>query len=198
MFFETEESLVAGDDDTTSDVYERFGGATTGISTDGDDNAAGAALAGASADGARVFFVTANSLSAGDTDDCDGSPGVQGCQDVYEASISPPPPPPAPPGGGSGGGGEAGDTDPPETDDHRRPEEQDQEEVRDLRVQLRRARVELPVQLRRQGIRGVHLPRTLKAGKGKHTFEVRATDAAGNVDPTPATQSWTVKKKKKK
>ncbi len=28
------------------------------------------------------------------------------------------------------------------------------------------------------------------------TFEVRATDAAGNTDPTPATQSWKVKKKK--
>jgi hypothetical protein len=27
---------------------------------------------------------------------------------------------------------------------------------------------------------------------GTHTFSVRATDAAGNVDPTPATSSWTV------
>jgi parallel beta-helix repeat protein len=27
---------------------------------------------------------------------------------------------------------------------------------------------------------------------GLHTFEVRATDRAGNVDPTPATYSWTV------
>jgi hypothetical protein len=28
---------------------------------------------------------------------------------------------------------------------------------------------------------------------GSHTFAVRATDAAGNVDPTPATRSWTVR-----
>ena len=28
---------------------------------------------------------------------------------------------------------------------------------------------------------------------GVHTFRVRATDAAGNTDPTPATRSWTVK-----
>jgi hypothetical protein len=41
-------------------------------------------------------------------------------------------------------------------------------------------------------------PEGVKVKKGKHTFEVRATDAAGNTDPTPATQDWTVKKKKKK
>jgi hypothetical protein len=29
-------------------------------------------------------------------------------------------------------------------------------------------------------------------GNGLHTFAVRATDAAGNVDPTPATRSWAV------
>jgi predicted outer membrane repeat protein len=28
--------------------------------------------------------------------------------------------------------------------------------------------------------------------EGSHTFEVRATDRAGNTDPTPATHSWTV------
>jgi hypothetical protein len=27
---------------------------------------------------------------------------------------------------------------------------------------------------------------------GTHSFNVRATDAAGNTDPTPATQSWTI------
>jgi hypothetical protein len=37
-------------------------------------------------------------------------------------------------------------------------------------------------------------PLELKAGKGKHVFEVRAVDAAGNVDPTPAAQRWKVKK----
>jgi hypothetical protein len=34
--------------------------------------------------------------------------------------------------------------------------------------------------------------------KGSHTFAVRAVDAAGNLDPTPATRTWKVKKRKKK
>jgi hypothetical protein len=37
-----------------------------------------------------------------------------------------------------------------------------------------------------------------KVGKGKHSFQVRATDAAGNLDGSPATFAWKVKKKKKK
>ena len=36
-----------------------------------------------------------------------------------------------------------------------------------------------------------------KAKKGKHKFEVIATDTAGNVDRTPATAAWKVKRKKK-
>jgi hypothetical protein len=28
--------------------------------------------------------------------------------------------------------------------------------------------------------------------EGSHTFDVRATDAAGNTDPTPATRNWTI------
>ena len=34
--------------------------------------------------------------------------------------------------------------------------------------------------------------------KSFHTVEVRAVNAAGNVDPTPATRSWKVKKKRKR
>jgi hypothetical protein len=38
---------------------------------------------------------------------------------------------------------------------------------------------------------------TFKVKKGKHTLEARAIDAAGNVDPTPASDSWKVRKKKR-
>src|SRR6185312_7570768 len=29
-------------------------------------------------------------------------------------------------------------------------------------------------------------------GEGAHTFSVRATDSSGNVDPSPASRTWTV------
>jgi hypothetical protein len=40
-------------------------------------------------------------------------------------------------------------------------------------------------------------PDTIKVKKGKHTFAVRAKDAAGNADGSPASDDWKVKKKKK-
>jgi hypothetical protein len=36
-----------------------------------------------------------------------------------------------------------------------------------------------------------------RSARARHSFQVRPTDAAGNTDPTPATQSWKVKKKRK-
>jgi hypothetical protein len=41
-------------------------------------------------------------------------------------------------------------------------------------------------------------PITVKVKKGKHSFSVAATDAAGNVDPSAAVDDWKVKKVKKK
>ena len=37
-----------------------------------------------------------------------------------------------------------------------------------------------------------------KLTKGKHMLTVDAVDAAGNPDPTPATVTWKVRKKRKK
>jgi hypothetical protein len=75
--FATAEPLVAADADTAVDIYERAGGATTLVSAtpgkgngprdacDRYDGCPGLAL---SADGAHVFFETADSLVAADTD----------------------------------------------------------------------------------------------------------------------------------
>jgi Trypsin len=41
-------------------------------------------------------------------------------------------------------------------------------------------------------------PFKVKVRNGRHTFQVRATDPSGNADPTPASDSWKRKKKKKR
>ena len=70
MFFETPESLVAGDTDTTYDLYQRQGGTTTLISTGptGGNDALDVFPSDVSSDGSRVFFETDEPLVAGDTD----------------------------------------------------------------------------------------------------------------------------------
>ncbi len=68
VFFQTQESLVTTDTDTTFDVYERAGGQTTLVSTAPTGGTLPAAFAGASADGTRVFFRTSERLVSTDTD----------------------------------------------------------------------------------------------------------------------------------
>jgi hypothetical protein len=41
-------------------------------------------------------------------------------------------------------------------------------------------------------------PQKLKVKRGRHHFEVRARDAAGNVDGSPAGADWRIKKKKRR
>ena len=79
VFFHTYEQLVGADTDVWSDVYERYGGATTLIST-GPASTSGNNIAfydGASEDGTKVFFDTDEKLTTADTD----SSG-----DIYSAS----------------------------------------------------------------------------------------------------------------
>jgi hypothetical protein len=69
-FFSSTESLVSGDTDSQSDVYERSGGTTTlvSIGATGGNGAQGSFYDGSSADGGHVFFHTAESLEASDLD----------------------------------------------------------------------------------------------------------------------------------
>jgi hypothetical protein len=70
VFFHTSEPLVSGDLDSFQDVYDRSGGQTTLVSTGPTDAGAGfpATFDGASADGSRVFFDTAENLVSAATD----------------------------------------------------------------------------------------------------------------------------------
>src|SRR4029453_12046633 len=79
VFFETEEALVASDSDTSQDLYERAGGTTSLLSTGptGGNGAFEALFSGASDGGTKVFFQTAEALTASDSD----SP-----LDIYERS----------------------------------------------------------------------------------------------------------------
>ena len=80
VFFTTDEPLVIGDTDSSGDVYERSGGITTEVVSQGLVNGNGAfeaIFAGASSDGSKVFFTTDEHLVIGDSD---------GSGDVYERS----------------------------------------------------------------------------------------------------------------
>jgi hypothetical protein len=80
VFFETTESLTSTDTDSARDVYERAGGTTTHVSIgpSGGNSGVDSFYVGNSTDGTRVFFVSYDSLVAGDTD--------VGRKDVYERS----------------------------------------------------------------------------------------------------------------
>jgi hypothetical protein len=77
VFFSTSGSLVAGDTDTRSDVYESIDGATPTLVTAGPSGTSDCRFEAASADGSRVFFSTEAPLTAADED---------GNTDVYERS----------------------------------------------------------------------------------------------------------------
>ncbi len=70
VFFSTAEPLVAADTDSSDDVYERFGGQTTLVSTSATalSGPFPADLRAVSSDGQRAVFSTRESLSPADTD----------------------------------------------------------------------------------------------------------------------------------
>ena len=100
VVFATDESLVTGDADSRTDMYERASGVTSLVSTGpaggNGDYTAGPMTWGqdetvvASDDGSRVFFGTRESLVSTDSDSCpDTSGGFEpgpGCWDFYERS----------------------------------------------------------------------------------------------------------------
>jgi hypothetical protein len=93
IYFTTREQLLAGDTDTSRDLYEyaESGGVTTRVSTgpNGGNGAFNVFFAGVSQDGSKVWFETREPIVASDTDagckDALGNPTLT-CTDVYERS----------------------------------------------------------------------------------------------------------------
>ncbi|HYU60604.1 MAG TPA: choice-of-anchor Q domain-containing protein [Solirubrobacterales bacterium] len=129
------------------------------------------------------------------TADIDGEPRVQGAAvDIgADETANPAPPTPEPQPGPAGG-----DTTPPETTITKGPKAKSKS--RSATFEFTSSEPGSTFQCKRDSasFEPCTSPETFKVGKGKHSFQVRATDAAGNTDPTPASSDWKVKPKKKK
>ena len=78
-------------------------------------------------------------------------------------------------------------------DDHQRPVRADQRHDADLHLHRVRRRDDVPVPRRRGQFATCASPFTTAAlAPGAHTFEVRALNAAGAADTTPASRAFTI------
>jgi CSLREA domain-containing protein len=192
-----------GEGDTTTDHLPLFGFSTDGQSVQCrfDGQAFGPCLgvdshqpAAPLADGAHSFSVRASDAA-----------GNQSAVATRTFTVTTPPPDGGgtiPPPDGGGGDGVA-DTDAPETKlrglrgvtTDRTPTFRFRAiEPLLLRSTLQTGGVRFQCRLDRGRFRGCTSPKTLKKlDFGKHVFEVRAIDAAGNVDPTPARRRFAVR-----
>jgi hypothetical protein len=114
-------------------------------------------------------------------DQCPGQTGSQnGC----------PPPPPAPP--------DPGDQNPPDTTISERPQDKTKKKTATFAFGSSEEGSTFECSVDVAQFVPCSSPFTETVGKGKHTFQVRAIDAAGNLDNSPASDVWEVRKKKKK
>ncbi len=95
--------------------------------------------------------------------------------------------------GGGGGGGGGADTDPPETEITKEPKKKSEKTKAKFKFTANEQGSKFECKLDRGKFKGCGSPKTYKnLDPGKHKFSVFATDAAGNVDPSPATYRFKV------
>jgi hypothetical protein len=111
-----------------------------------------------------------------------------------ELEVAPPPPAPG------GGEGASADTNPPETTITKGPPDKTKKKTATFEFTGTDARAVSGFQCKLDARPFVACtsPYTVKVKKGKHTFQVQAIDQAGNVDGSPATDTWKRKKKRKR
>ena len=116
------------------------------------------------------------------------------------ASTAPPSTPDPPTGGGGDTPAPPGaDVNPPDTAIASGPKDKTKSKTATFEFSASDARVVAGYQCSLDGgaFTTCTSPFAVKVKKGRHRFEVRAVDAAGNVDPTPASDTWKVKKKRR-
>ncbi len=123
-----------------------------------------------------------STVGASDEPDCDSDGFGDETQDPSVDGCSPPPP----------------DTTAPDTTITKRPKDKTKKKQATFEFTANEAGATFACSLDGAAFAPCTSPDTLKVKKGKHNFQVRARDAAGNVDPTEAVDSWKVKKKRRK
>ncbi len=97
---------------------------------------------------------------------------------------------------------EPGDTDPPETTIDKGPKKKVKTKKKKAKAKFIFSADEqgasFECSLDQEAFAPCSSPLKEKVKKGKHGFEVRAIDAAGNVDPTPDSHAWKVKRKRRR
>ena len=121
--------------------------------------------------------------------DIDGEPRLQGSAVDIGADETANPPVPSP---------EPGDSTSPDTQITKKPKDKTKKKTATFEFSSTEVGSTFECKLDDGQFAPCSSPDTLKVKKGKHSFEVRARDAAGNVDASPASDDWKVKKKKKK
>ena len=180
-----------GDGDGRGDVCDNCPSTANAAqqNTDGDDlgDACDPDLDG---DGSSNDADNCPSTANPDQADNDGD----GAGNVCDATPDPPPPGPEPEP-------QAGDTSPPDTTITGGPSAKTKKKTATIAFSGSDARAVAGFQCRLDdgAFEACSSPKTYGGLKrGRHTVEVRAIDLAGNVDPTPASRGWKVKKRKKK
>jgi hypothetical protein len=95
------------------------------------------------------------------------------------------------------GAQQQGDCTPPETTVTKKPKKKSTKKRARIEFDSSEAGSTFECALDRSGFEPCSSPKAVKAGKGKHVFQVRAIDAAQLTDPTPAQVKWRVVKKKR-